>query len=105
CLLINISLGGALFLGVPGLVAWLGRVNIGSGFQLRSAAPIAFAGAVLLGLSLWPWVAQLIVAEKAVGFSTMPKALEDKLEDLSAQWRTTSPLLVLLAMAGMPAGC
>jgi ABC-2 type transport system permease protein/sodium transport system permease protein len=100
---LNIVAATALFLGVPGVAAWFGRVDVRSGFRLRPAPLAAFAAAVVLGLSLWPLVAQLIVLEESYGVSSMPKALADKLHELAAERRSESPVLVLLTMAVVPA--
>ncbi|MFL5342255.1 MAG: type II CAAX prenyl endopeptidase Rce1 family protein, partial [Gemmataceae bacterium] len=102
-LLIAMMLSAAMFVGVPAVAAWTGRVSLVSAFRLRRAPLLAFAAAVVLGLSLWPLVAQLLVWQEQAGFSTMPQALRDRLHDLVAQRRESWPVLVLLALAVVPA--
>jgi sodium transport system permease protein len=45
-----------LFVALPGLFAWRGRVAMRSGFGLNLAPAPAYPGAILLGLCLWPVV-------------------------------------------------
>ncbi|MCI0377666.1 MAG: ABC transporter permease subunit [Gemmataceae bacterium] len=49
-----------LFLGLPALSAFFGRVRWSSGFGFASPRFLASAGGLALGLSLWPWVLQLL---------------------------------------------
>jgi ABC-2 type transport system permease protein/sodium transport system permease protein len=101
-LILSIVASAAVFAGLPLLAAWLTRLRPATGFQLRAAALPAFAGAVVLGFSLWPVVAELIVLEHKAGLTTLPQWLQDKLRELTEQRRETSPLLVLLALAVVP---
>ncbi|MCI0683647.1 MAG: ABC transporter permease subunit [Gemmataceae bacterium] len=45
-----------LFAALPGLFAWHGRVRLGSGFAMVAAPGLTLAGAIVLGISLWPLV-------------------------------------------------
>ena len=49
-----------LFAGLPALAANLGRVRWDTGFGLRAPRPAALAAGLLLGLSLWPLLLQLL---------------------------------------------
>ncbi|QDT28661.1 ABC transporter permease subunit/CPBP intramembrane protease [Gimesia panareensis] len=53
-LLISGTLTFCLFLLIPLLFAWLGGVNLKSGFRWYLPRPLACVGAVLLGFTLWP---------------------------------------------------
>jgi ABC-2 type transport system permease protein/sodium transport system permease protein len=77
-------------------------VNAISGFGLKGASPFFFAAAILLGLSLWPLIGELVLLEKRIGLSTIPNWLELRLEDLASQRRETSPILALLTLAIVP---
>jgi len=102
-LLVGMAASAALFVGVPAGAAYMGNVRPVSGFALRPSSVLPIAGAVLLGISLWPLVAQLIVWQEHLGLSTMPQILREKLGELAQQNREMSPLIVLMAMALVPA--
>ena len=54
-MLIFMSLGSILlFIVLPGLAAYWGRVDWREGFSLQPASWLALAGGVILGLTLWP---------------------------------------------------
>jgi ABC-2 type transport system permease protein/sodium transport system permease protein len=94
-----------LFAGVPLIAAWLGRVELRSGLQLRTALPSAFLAATLLGLSLWPWAYQAIVWMERAGFAALSTELVEKARELAASWHETPTVLVVLALAVVPAIC
>ncbi len=52
--------GVVLFAGFPLVSAYLGRVRLSEGFGLAPVGPAALLGALLLGLSLWPLLLQLL---------------------------------------------
>ena len=45
----------------PLALAVLNRVDLSTGFRLQSAPVAAFAGALVLGVSLWPFAHQVLV--------------------------------------------
>src|SRR5262249_46605386 len=49
-----------LFAGLPLLAAVLGRVRLASGFQWHKASVLSYAAGILLGVSLWQFVLQII---------------------------------------------
>jgi ABC-2 type transport system permease protein/sodium transport system permease protein len=88
-----------LFLGVPAVSAWWGRVAARSGFGLYRPTILATLGAVVLGLTCWPMVAEMALLLHRLGFNTMPKELS---EQVTAAWRQLPPALILLATAIVP---
>jgi sodium transport system permease protein len=102
-LLAGSAASAALFVGVPLLAAWRGNVNLLTGFRLRPAALLFFAAAIVLGLSFWPLIAEILVLEKQARIWTMPEWLEQKLGELAAQRREIAPVFVLFGLAIMPA--
>ncbi len=56
----GILLSVMMFAGLPLFSAWMSRVPVAGGFQLTAAPPLSFAGAALLGVSLWPLILQLM---------------------------------------------
>jgi len=94
-----------VFLQIPLATAVLNRVDLTTGFQLRPAAPLVFVGAVVLGLSLWPFAHEALVflnRWELVSFD--PRTLEAA-RQLVDKIREISPVLVILALAVVPALC
>jgi ABC-2 type transport system permease protein/sodium transport system permease protein len=93
----------AVFGGIPMVIMLFGRVRWSSGFALRRPAFGAIAGALLLGLALWPIAHEIYLLSEWLGLSMLGK-------DQVAQAKTmiqlmgTAPLpLVLITMALIPA--
>jgi ABC-2 type transport system permease protein/sodium transport system permease protein len=102
-LVISMIASIAMFVGVPAIAASFGNIRIQSGFALRNPPVFCLLGAAILGVSLWPVVAQLIVWQEQAGFSTMPQILRDRLHELADQRRDLPHILVLLSFAIVPA--
>jgi ABC-2 type transport system permease protein/sodium transport system permease protein len=98
-----------LFALLPTLLARLQGVSLRSGFQLRGARPLAFVGAIVLGVSLWPLAIELVLLAQRSGLASLNEETVAKLlpgvESLLEKWRSVSPLLVLFALGLMPAIC
>jgi ABC-2 type transport system permease protein/sodium transport system permease protein len=98
-----------LFLVLPAALARMQGVSIRDGFQLRGASPLALAGGVLLGVSLWPLAYDLIILCQDLGLATLSreKLAENRpgLDALLDRWRSMPIAAVLLAMAVAPAVC
>ncbi len=92
-----------LFGGIPLLAAYLGRVSVRGGFALNAAPALSFLGAVALGLSLWPFAHEIVLASQWLGlFSMSDEALQPALR-LMEQLPQVSPWLLLAALAVAPA--
>ncbi|MFM7152057.1 MAG: ABC transporter permease subunit/CPBP intramembrane protease [Gemmataceae bacterium] len=102
--LILSSLAGlVLFMGFPLLAAWRGKVSISSGFSLlRPPEWFWFAGG-LLGISLWPFIHEIVLISRQMGIATLPDSLRTRISELIGQWRTLSPMVIVAAMALIPA--
>jgi ABC-2 type transport system permease protein/sodium transport system permease protein len=76
-------------------------VRVVDAFQLRSAGPAAFAGTLLLGLSLWPLAHELVI------FSGLADAalLSKEVRQFASEIRVVSPLLLVASVALAPAIC
>jgi sodium transport system permease protein len=102
-LLIAATAQVVLFAGFPLVSAWLGRVEWVAGFRLHAARPWAWLLAGLLGVSLWPFVHELILVQNAIGLSSLSPAVRERIQSVLAGWRQLSPLLVLGVLALAPA--
>src|SRR5262249_24518423 len=68
-----------LFVVLPLGAAWFGRVQPVAGLQLHRAGWPAFAGALLLGVSLWPFVLELL--------ALLPRMNQELLAAIAQQMR------------------
>lgn len=98
-----------LFLAVPLAAARWELVLPHFAFQLRGASPLAFVGAIVLGLVLWPLAYELVIASRELGLTTISdQQLQEHagtVDRLVAEWRRLSPIIVLAAVAIVPAVC
>lgn len=92
-----------LFAGVPLVAAWRGHISLSSGFGLRAPSVLGVAVALLLGVSLWPFVHEVVLFFQQAGLATLPERLRERSRELLGQWRELSPTLIVLAMAVVPA--
>jgi ABC-2 type transport system permease protein/sodium transport system permease protein len=80
-----------LYVGLPLLMAVWGNVPAAAALQLRPGRVLAYLGAVLLGLSLWPFEAQGLMALQRLGGWSNP--------DLAAE---AGRMVELLRPLGLP---
>jgi ABC-2 type transport system permease protein/sodium transport system permease protein len=88
------------FVVIPAAAAYLGRVRWGGGFLLRPPPWSALAGALLLGVSLWPLAYELGRGLHALGLlpaEDLPPELLEKLR----RWREDAPGWTVAALVGM----
>ncbi|MCH7989317.1 MAG: ABC transporter permease, partial [Planctomycetes bacterium] len=98
------SLMTALLCGaVPLIVASLSNIRIRDAFQLRLSSPVAFLGAILLGISLWPFAHELVQMTNELGLVTISEDLIKLAQRLTKELRSLSLILVLLSLAVVPA--
>jgi ABC-2 type transport system permease protein/sodium transport system permease protein len=92
-----------LFAGFPLASAWVGRVRLAPAFRWRRPRPAACVAAALLGLCLWPFVHEVNLMQRAIGFATLtPEHLQRLREELE-KYRQLSPVALVLALAVVPA--
>ena len=94
-----------LFVGVPVLAAILQRVRFTTGFQLRFTGFVAFLGAVVLGVSAWPFAHEVFLFNEMLGLGGIDPAKLESVKSLLDAWRDLSPVVILLALAITPAVC
>ncbi len=87
----------------PLLFAAAQRVRFLSGFQIRRAGVLAFVGALVFGLTLWPVAQQLFLLGKWAGLVAMDKHQFDLVERLLKAFEGISPALILVTLAVIPA--
>jgi ABC-2 type transport system permease protein/sodium transport system permease protein len=104
-LVLNALVTITVFVLCPLAFAIAGRVSLRGGFGLQGAPLVAFLGAALLGLGLWPFAHYLFLFGAKIGLATLDQsqfaAAERMLKGLSS-----IPLpLILLTLAVVPAVC
>lgn len=92
-----------LFVAIPLVAAWLGRVTVLSGLNLHSGRVPAFLVALLLGVSLWPFAHEGLLWLREVGAVTLPAGVAEATKKFLEAAREHSPLVLLLGMAVVPA--
>jgi sodium transport system permease protein len=94
-----------VFLQIPLALAVLNRVNLSTGFRLESAPWTAFAGALVLGVSLWPFAHELLVwlsRWEVIEFDPRTLAAAKELIDKIQQ---VPPVLIIVTLGIVPAVC
>jgi sodium transport system permease protein len=96
------GLGVVLFAVIPLVSAQRQHVRWSSGFLLRPASVLAFLGALVLGVSLWPLVHEVLAYLDRAGLTTMPE--ERRTEILAAMQRVRGlvPVGVMIAVQVLP---
>jgi ABC-2 type transport system permease protein/sodium transport system permease protein len=92
-----------LLAGFPIAAAILGRVRLESGLRLPAAPVLAWPAALLLGLSLWPFVHEATLVARQLGVTSLSAANLAKLKEALQAWRAVPLPLLLAAMAVLPA--
>ena len=94
-----------VFLQIPLALAVLNRVDLSTGFRLQAAPVAAFAGALVLGVSLWPfahqalvWLSQWEVIEFDQRTLAAAKQLIGKIQEVP-------PALLIATLGIVPAVC
>lgn len=100
-----------VFVFVPILFLWHGRIRLLESLKFKGASPWAFAAAILIGVCLWPLTGQLVETVNnlaANGASEEPAwktELLAKAKKIVEQWRTEPPWLIICCFAIVPAVC
>ncbi len=94
-----------LFVGVSLLFGFAQHVRIGDGFRLRPAALLAFLGAMLLGVSIWPFAHEIFLVEEAIGLSSLGKEQIAAAQEQIERLRQVPLIVILLTLAAAPAVC
>jgi len=94
-----------MFVGVSLAFGYAQHVRIVAGYRLRPAAVVAFLGAMLLGVSLWPFAHELYLAQTEVGLSSLGKDQVAAATEQIERMRQVPIVVILLALAIAPAVC
>ncbi|MSR57979.1 MAG: CPBP family intramembrane metalloprotease [Planctomycetaceae bacterium] len=92
-----------VFGAVPLAICWMRRVQIQRSFRLPDRALVVFAGAVLVGLSLWTIDHELVVLSQRLRHVTLRVDFLEKITAFAAGLRLFPAAIVVLAVAVIPA--
>lgn len=104
-LLLNGVVTVIFFVGLPLAAGFVQRVRIKDGFQLHATGAFAFVAAVVLGLAMWPLAYEVYLLNKLIGLTAVSEQHVQVVKRLLEQCRDMSPLVILLALAVIPAVC
>lgn len=92
----------ALFWVIPAGVLWWRRVSMGEGWLLKRASLLVWPAALLIGISAWPLVYELVLLTQHAGLFVLDP---DRLKLVSAmleKWRAVPLPLMVLCLGVIP---
>jgi ABC-2 type transport system permease protein/sodium transport system permease protein len=92
-----------LFAGLPLVFLWFARARFGTSLRWARPGMSACAVAGVLGLSLWPWAHELTLLLRQLGLATLREELLARMKSVIVEWRTISPVYLILVLAVVPA--
>lgn len=98
-------LTGGLFAGLPWVVLLRQRVRFKTGIRFQAVPVTHLVGAVLMGLSVWPWIFEIVIWMHTFGLQAFDASKVQGVEELLAGWRDVPLPLLLFALAIMPGVC
>ena len=100
------GLATALLFGlIPLLVAMLQRVRFSSAFRWSRVNLTSMLGAIILGVSLWPFAHEVYLFSEFLGLASLRSDQIEAVSQMLDQWHQTSPLLIVICLAISPALC
>lgn len=93
-----------LFAAVPILAATWQNVSYTDGLRLHIRPWVAYPFAIALGFTLWMFAHELVVLGQMVGIGDL-ESKAGLVETLIKEFKTLSPIVILLTMAVTPAVC
>ncbi len=100
-----------LFAGLPALLMMVRRVSLNTGFRLQPPGWLSVAGAVLLGISVWPLVFEAVIYSRSWGLGTdLQELLKEgeiatKAQTLLEQFQRVPLWLIIVTLGIIPGIC
>lgn len=89
-----------LMLSLPMLAIWWGRLKMRSTFRVEQSRWAAWLPAILLGISLWCFVSELIQLQRQWGIAGLPDSVLIRLK-LQREFLRAVPLIVIILCLGI----
>lgn len=93
------------FMVLPWWAARAGNVPLGLAFPIRWRPVLALCGALLCGVSLWPFAHEIVVTLSQLGLATIEESQLELARQLIERFRQAPLPLVLLTIAVLPGIC
>ncbi|HBN74591.1 MAG TPA: hypothetical protein DD473_01975, partial [Planctomycetaceae bacterium] len=104
-LLASASLTALLFVGIPiGFACWQ-RLKLRSTFRINRPNWMVLPGVILLGLSTWPWVFEVVVVLEALGLQTLDPSKIENVKSLLETWKQIPLWVIIVALGVIPGLC
>lgn len=100
-LFVSVPANAILFIAFPLTFLWFGRVRVRTALALAPPGWAACAGALVLGLFLWPITHEITALLRAAGLATLKAEHLEKVREGLAKWRELSPVFFLVVLAGI----
>jgi sodium transport system permease protein len=94
-----------VFLQIPLALAVLNRVDLSSGFRLRPAPAAVFVGALVLGVSLWPFAHEMLVWLSQWEVIDLDPRTLAAAKELIGKIQQVPPALLIATLGIVPAVC
>lgn len=104
-LVMSAVITSVLFVGWPLVLMRWENVRLNSALAWRRPGLLVIAAAVLLGLSAWPWVFEMVVGLQSLGIGQLDDARRIEVAKLLAGWRDVPLPLVVLCLGIVPGVC
>lgn len=98
-------LTAVLFLGFPIVLLRLQNIQLRSGLGLNAINLLTVIAGMLIGLSTWPFVYEIVLLSQQIGMGWLDLSRYEQVKELLAAWATIPLPVVLLAMAVSPGVC
>lgn len=92
-----------VFGGIPCGLSYIRRIDFKTTFRLNAPNPFAVGGALLLGISLWPWAYQLFRLSEKIGLTSVEQSTLDRMEKLLQGLESVPLVWIILALGIIPA--
>ncbi len=102
----RLAVGGLItaivFGGIPALFAMFNRVRFSTGMGLRRPGVVGVLAAAMLGLVLWPVAHEVFLVNQWLGMVDLNNQQFASVQEFVAQWKSISPVLILVTLALAP---
>lgn len=95
----------ALFAGLPCLLLLWHRVKLSDGLALVRTSWLFPIGAILVGLSTWPFIFEIVVWSHSIGLRGLDPAKMEIVEKLLEGWKKVPLPLIIVALGVIPGVC
>jgi ABC-2 type transport system permease protein/sodium transport system permease protein len=102
-LVISGLITAVVFGGIPGLIAFFGRVSYSSGLGWRRPSVLQLLAAALLGLVLWPAAHEIYLLSNWLGLSILGSEQIAAAQSMIGQFQAVPLWLLLITLAVAPA--